>query len=169
MLNEQLAQSVYQEYYLPVYRYILRRCHDSYLADTITADALAVSLENIEHINNIRSYVFQAAYHKLISWHRETVKLAPVDIIFNKSGDSHLRPIEEYIERKLEQSEMENKSMGALRELPPSQRRTLVLRFIQNRNLKEVSESMGTNIGCVKNNQTRGLQALRKKLGVTSI
>ncbi len=55
--------------------------------------------------------------------------------------------------------------MAALRSLPPRQRATVVLRYLDDLPVHEVAAALGCSDGTVKSNASSGLDRLRKVLG----
>ena len=55
--------------------------------------------------------------------------------------------------------------LEALRELPPKQRATVVLRYLEDLPVTEVAAAMNCSIGTVKSNTRRGIDRLREVLG----
>jgi len=55
--------------------------------------------------------------------------------------------------------------VAALATLPPRQRATLVLRYYQGLDVEQTAEAMGCSTGTVKAQTSRGLAALRDRLG----
>lgn len=53
----------------------------------------------------------------------------------------------------------------ALRTLPPSQRRVVVLRHLAHLSEREVADELGVSVGTVKSSASRGLARLRELLG----
>ncbi len=55
--------------------------------------------------------------------------------------------------------------VAALRELPPGQRRVVVLRYVEDLSVEQVAQLLGTSTGTVKSQSLRGLAKLRERLG----
>ncbi|MBB1254645.1 SigE family RNA polymerase sigma factor [Streptomyces alkaliterrae] len=54
--------------------------------------------------------------------------------------------------------------LDALRALPPRQRATVVLRYLEDRSEREVAELLGTGVGTVRSQTARALRRLRAEL-----
>lgn len=54
--------------------------------------------------------------------------------------------------------------VAALRRLPPQQRMAVVLRHYCDLSEKQVAQELGTSVGAVKSNTSRGLATLRQHL-----
>ncbi|HEX2060156.1 MAG TPA: sigma-70 family RNA polymerase sigma factor [Thermoanaerobaculia bacterium] len=50
-------------------------------------------------------------------------------------------------------------------ELPPDQRRVIVMRFAEEKSIREIAEALGRTDGAVKQLQWRALQTLRARMG----
>jgi len=61
--------------------------------------------------------------------------------------------------------EAKSELMGALAELAPRQRATLVLRFFEDLPETQVAEILGCSVGTVKSTTSRALERLRQKIG----
>ena len=59
--------------------------------------------------------------------------------------------------------------LGALRQLPPKQRATLVLRYFDDLSEADTARALGCSPGSVKQHSTRGLARLRQLLGPDAV
>lgn len=84
MIDEQQITNLH-ELHKPVYRYVLKLSHDEELAQRITGDAFAAVVEKLNEstINNVRSYLFQTAYHMLINDARDKSRFAPLEVVMD--------------------------------------------------------------------------------------
>ena len=98
-----------------------------------------------------RAAVIRAAIdHKRRPWRRESVvgDAFPDVAVADPSGD---------VDERL-------RMRAALRQVPPRQRATLVLRFLEGLSVDEVAEVLGCSPGTVKSQTKRGLDTLRNVL-----
>ena len=83
-IDESALAAIFDQYAPVLYRYSLRLCGDSQEADQIVGDVFARLLERIAigegPQTNLRSYLFQMAYHSVIDRARERQRTAPLDI-----------------------------------------------------------------------------------------
>jgi RNA polymerase sigma-70 factor (sigma-E family) len=101
--------------------------------------------------DNIDAYVHRMLVHALVDekrhpWARVRLFAAPDD---RTGAEPHV------------QVDERNSLVTALRELPPRQRAVLVMRFLLDRPIDEVAETLNCSVGTVKSQSSRGLDALR--------
>ena len=109
---------------------------------------------------NLRSYLFQIAYHLVVDEARERQRAAPIDIADSVKED--LDPVQSRVEDKLF---FENLLKIMDRELTEEQKNVIVLRYQEDFSLKETAEIVGKNVNAVKALQNRAIGRLRKVLG----
>jgi len=68
----------------------------------------------------------------------------------------------------LEEEERRARLFRLVDELPADQRRVIVLRFAEEKSIREIAEALGRSEGAVKQLQFRGLENLRAKIKVKS-
>lgn len=139
------------EFHEPIYKYVLKLCHDPNLAETITADAFAAVIEKLSvgNISNVRSYLYQTAYHKVVDRSREDKHFAPLEIavgevnLFHESGVD-FPDFQEWVKRQLTQREY----------------KVFALRVFEGMNVAETAEIMDMT----RNNVRQRFHRARKKL-----
>lgn len=77
---------------------------------------------------------------------------------------SQLAAEEKLPEDELEELELQNYIQKQIAELPPKYRSIIMLRYLEDFSLQEISEILDIPIGTVKTRVHRGREALRKKL-----
>lgn len=164
-LDEEALTTIFDEFAPPIYKYVMRYSHDATLADNITGDTFAQLLEQFAigkgpH-TNLKSYLYQTAYHLGVDHVRKNQHNAPLELAVNISGK----------DAPSVQAEVENRStMESLKDamysiLSDDERHVIVLRFMEDFSLKETAQIIGKEADNVKVIQHRGLTKLRKALG----
>ena len=163
-LDHEALIAIFDEYASAIYKYLLRLGVASQEADQIVGDVFARLLEKLTEgkgpRTNLRSYLFQIAYHLVVDQARERQRIAPLDVADTIRQES--KPVQSLAEENM----LLEKLSGAMeRELTEDQRNVLVLRFQEDFSLKETAEIVGKNINAVKALQNRGINKLRQALG----
>jgi len=83
-LDQDALSAIFDEYAPALYKYSLRLGVNSQEADQIVGDVFARLLEKIAEgkgpRTNVRSYLFQIAYHIVVDQARERQRTAPLDL-----------------------------------------------------------------------------------------
>ena len=74
-------------------------------------------------------------------------------------------PPEQVVEVCPEEVEHRARLFRVVELLPEDQRRVVVMRFAEEKSIREIAQELGRSEGAVKQLQFRGLQNLRAKLG----
>ena len=148
-------------YAKPLYNYALRLCGDPLLADNIVGDVFVRLLEQLAAgkgpTSNLRSYLYETAYHRIVDEARFSRHRAPLDAVTSLRTDA--RPGLQGSEDQI----MFEKVVDAIQhDLTDDQRHVLVLRFLEEFSLRETASILGKDINHVKVLQTRALAKLRK-------
>jgi RNA polymerase sigma-70 factor (ECF subfamily) len=160
-LDADALASIFDEYAPAIYKYLLRLGVSSQEADQFAGDVFARLLDKFAEgegpNKNLRSYLFQTAYHLVVDQSRERRRLAPLDV-----ADTISEEMEPVQSRAEETMLLERVSIAMERELTEEQRNVIVLRFQEEFSLKETAEIVGKNVNSVKALQNRGIQKLRQ-------
>ncbi len=161
---DQVALEKIFDLYAPVlYNYLLRLCQDPIQADQIVGDAFSRFLDQLAAgkgpRTNLRSYLYQIAYHLFIDQTRDHQRVAPIEAV-------------EYVASDMQsvQTEIENRALldtvllTINSHLTDEQRHVVVLRLLEGLSLKETAKIMGKNTSSVKVLQSRGIAKLRQLL-----
>jgi RNA polymerase sigma-70 factor (ECF subfamily) len=162
MDREALAQ-VFERYAPALYNYALRCSRDPLTADNIVGDVFAKLLEKLAcgsgPRTNLRSYLFEIAYHLIVDDVRYIGRRAPIEVI------DCLHFAENTTQALAEKRMLYKKTMQAIRsDLNDAQRHVIVLRFLEGFSLRETAEILGKSLSLVKVTQTRAIRILRKSL-----
>ena len=162
-LDPEALAAIFDEFAPAIYKYLLRLGVSAQEADQIVGDVFARLLEKFSEgkgpRKNLRSYLFQIAYHLVVDDARARQRMAPLDIADTVTQD--VKPVQSLAEENLL---LDQVSTAMENELTEDQRNVLVLRFQEDFSLKETAEIVGKNINAVKALQNRGISKLRQVL-----
>lgn len=161
-LDQDALAAIYDLYWRPIFRYALYLCQDPLEADQIVGDVFAQLLEQFSRgggpKTNLRSYLYQTAYHILINHVRERQHTAPIE-----NADHNQE--REYLDIQVEQQHLlKELSSAILNDLTAEQKHVVVLRFQEGLNLRETADILGKDIDAVKSLQKRAILRLQKSL-----
>jgi RNA polymerase sigma-70 factor, ECF subfamily len=163
-LDQEGLTIIFDTYAPAIYRYALRLCHDPVESDNIVGDVFSKLLEHCAAgkgpVTNLKSYLFQIAYHLLmdqIRWDRRIINL--------EGMPESLIPVTSSSQVQIEERALIDALLTALNfELSELQRHVILLRFLEGFSLKETALIVGKNISSVKVIQHRGIARLRNCL-----
>ena len=137
------------------------------MADNIVGDVFAQLLEQFAQgrgpRTNLRSYLYQTAYHLVVDRSRHNQHVAPLEIAVNMNDKSGPVSTQSQIEERVL---MEALVSAMNSELTEDQRHVIILRFLEDFSLKETAEIIGKDVNNIKVIQNRGIAKLRKALGL---
>jgi RNA polymerase sigma-70 factor (ECF subfamily) len=146
-----------------LYSYAYRLCNDSLIADYIVGDVFAKLLEHLSvgkgPNTNLRSYLYEIAYHLVVDETRYAHRAAPLETADMHPQDAHSTHVIG------ENQALYDLILRAIRnELTADQRHVIVLRFLEGFSLQETATVIGKEVNNVKVIQNRAIAALRKVL-----
>lgn len=143
---------LYDEHFERVYAYVLRRVGDRSDAQDITGDVFQSALANLSR--------FEWRGAPFAAWLYRIAGNAIADHFQRKS-----RPIPEAVpEASNEDIERRAMLFRSVDRLPADQRRVIVMRFGEEKSIREIAQEIGRSEGAVKQLQWRGLQTLRTQM-----
>jgi RNA polymerase sigma-70 factor, ECF subfamily len=165
--DPQALGQIFDSFAPAIYRYAIRLCHDASEADRIVGDVFAQLLEQLAAgrgpKTNLRSYLYQIAYHVLIDHVREASRIASMDDAVNVPDGVAS------VATQVEEQELLRDLEEAVRYgLTDEQRHVVVLRFVEGFNLQETADITGKNVNAVSVLQNRAISKLRQLLGARS-
>jgi len=148
---------LYEEHFERIYAYVLRRVSDRMEAQDITADVFQQALANLQH--------FEWRGAPFASWLYRIASNAIADHFQRMSRQSPAPPPESSTDDEdYEEVERRATLFRSVERLPPDQRRVIVMRFAEEKSIREVAQELGRSEGAVKQLQWRGLQSLRAQM-----
>lgn len=160
-MEKEAIVEIFDLYASPLYNYALRLCGDPLLADHIVGDVFARLLEQFAAgkgpTSNLRSYLYETAYHRIVDEARSSRRRAPLEALASSRHDIGfgVSGFEDQVLFKM--------ILKAIRyELTEDQRHVILLRFLEEFSLRETAAILGKDVQHVKVIQSRALAKLRK-------
>lgn len=156
--DAEAAASLYRLYADSLYRYFLYQIRDPDLAADLTSEVFLRMLENIGRYNHrgvpFRAWLFKIAHNLVIDHYRERTKFISGEADLPEPGSDDPEPpdLDRY------------RLFAALNRLTAEQRQVVLLRFVEDLDIKEVAAILGKTEGAVKALQHRAITALRRLL-----
>ena len=152
---------LYERHFDRVYAYVARRVRDRAETQDLTAHVFQQALANLGKFK-WRGAPFAAWLYRIAS---------------NAIADHARRNMRETNDLKsatettaasvdLEDVERRARLFRAVDKLPDDQRRVIVLRFGEEKSIKEIADELGRSEGAIKQLQFRGLENLRSRLSI---
>lgn len=160
-MDRQALVRIFDLYSPALFNYALRLSGDPVLADHIVGDVFASLLERLAAgkgpDSNLRSYLFEIAYHRIVDEARYAKRRAPIEAaaLLPRDTYSTFSSVEDQILYK--------QLMHAFQhELTDDQRHVIFLRFLEEFSLRETAAILGKTVENVKVIQIRALARLSK-------
>jgi len=150
---------LYEDNFERVYAFIARRVRDRDEAEDLTSEVFHQALANLARFE-WRGVPFAA-------WLFRIAANAIVDRAKRAAKERDLPAPDEPAEVGLEDIEQRAHLFRLVGQLPPDQHRVIVMRFAEQKRIREIAHELGRTEGAVKQLQLRGLQNLRARLSDT--
>jgi RNA polymerase sigma-70 factor (ECF subfamily) len=148
---------LYEANFERVYAFIVRRVGDRDAAQDLTADVFHQALANLPRFEwrgvPFAAWLFKIAAHTVADrWKRE-------------ARDRDVPQVDTPAQVSLEELEHRAQLFRLVDGLAADQRRVIVMRFAEQKSIREIARDLGRSEGAIKQLQFRGLQSLRARLG----
>ena len=155
---------VYEHYFELVYAYAARRVHDRNEAEDLTAEVFHRALRSLPRFKwtgaPFAAWLFRIASNIIADRAQRAARERTV------SGDEDAleAQLPQPQQADLEESERSASLFRSVDQLADDQRRVLVMRFAEEKSIREIADAMGRSEGAVKQLQFRALENLRERL-----
>ena len=162
-MNKEALVKIFDLYSHALYSYALRICGDPMTADHIVGDVFAKLLDQLSTgygpTSNLRSYLYEMTYHRIVDEVRYSQRRVPLEMIdvLPQDGQSTFSVLEDRISFELVERAIRN-------DLTEDQRHVIILRFLEGLSLRDTATIIGKNVNHVKVIQNRAIATLRKAL-----
>lgn len=156
--------AVYERYFELVYGYIARRVRERTVAEDLTSEVFRKALASLPRFKwtgaPFGAWLLRIAANMIADRAKREARLAtaPADdnlVEQNSREDS---------QASLEHAERRAWLFRLVDELPVDQKRVVVLRFAEEKSIKEIALEIGRSEGAVKQLQFRALESMRARL-----
>lgn len=167
-LDQEALVKIFDLYSAALYNYALRLCGDHVLADHVVGDVFVKLLEQLSTGDgpraNLRSYLYQTAYHLVVDEARSSRRTIPLEVAVWLRPDAHSSML------GLDDRIMFEVVLGAMQsDLTDDQRHVIVLRFLEDFSLRETASIMGITVANIKVIQNRAIAKIRQVLNYNEI
>ena len=167
-MNRDALVEIFDVYSSALYNYALRLCSDPLMADYVVGDVFAKLLDQLSAGHgpntNLRSYLYEMAYHIIVDNARYSRREAPLEVVDSLRYDGYSIPA------GLENRILFETIMLAIRnDLTEDQRHVVILRFLEGFSLRETAAIIGKEANHVKVIQNRAIAKLRMALDNTVV
>lgn len=162
-MNKEAMVEIFDLYSSALYNYVLRLCGDPMLADQIVGDVFARLLDQLAAgkgpTSNLRSYLYETAYHRIIDETRYVKRSASLESAAWLPQDHQSAFL------RLENEILFREVLHVIQhKLTDDQRHVIVLRFMEEFSLRETAAILGKRVEHIKVIQGRAIAALRQAL-----
>jgi RNA polymerase sigma-70 factor, ECF subfamily len=163
---------LYEKHFERVYAFVVRRVRDRDAAQDLTSDVFHSALTGLERFEwrgvPFAAWLYRIAANAIAdrskSSQRRAIANVEVEDLPDRSGSAgggiDADPYDE-IERRA-------RLFKLVEGLPMEQHRVVVMRFAEQKSIREIATALGRSEGSIKQLQFRGLQNLRARLGGTN-
>lgn len=148
---------LYEEHFERIYAFVVSRVRDRSEAQDITAEVFHQALANVKKFE-WRGVPFAA-------WLYRIAANAIADHFQRNARERGVESPATFTNAEIEQIEQRATLFRLVQSLPDDQRRVLVMRFAEERSIRDIANAIGRSEGAVKQLQWRGLQTLRGRVG----
>ncbi len=160
--NAQAWDALFKRYQLPLYVYVFQMVHNEQSSLDVVQETFINAVRYIESLNDdekFGSWLSGIAHQKCIQlWRRGGREKDAHAELLQAAEEFEADPAELLIRR-----EEHGEFMSLLEKLPPNQRETLALYFIEQFSLEEIADITSTPIGTVKSRLYFARRAFRER------
>jgi RNA polymerase sigma-70 factor (ECF subfamily) len=159
-LDEPALCTIFETYYLPLYRYIYQHLRHRATAEDLTAEVFSRMLEQLAKgrgpDQHLRAWLYRVAHNLVIDHTRRQVHRdhEPLDEGLVSNGQDLETEVHGAIQRE--------RAAAALQRLTPMQRAVIILKYLEGYTNKEIALMLDLSVGAVKALQHRGLASMRR-------
>jgi len=168
LLDEEALAKIFDLYSAALYNYAMRLSGDPVMADHVVGDVFVRLLDQLSSgigpRSNLRSYLYQTAYHLIVDEARVSRHTVPLEVAALLRPDAHASIV------GLEDRIMFEVALRAIQNhLTDDQRHVVILRYLEGFDLRETAAITGISVANVKVLQNRAITKIRQALNYDEI
>jgi RNA polymerase sigma-70 factor (ECF subfamily) len=156
---------LYEANFERVYAYVVRRVRDRDEAQDITADVFHLALKSLPRFEwrgvPFAAWLYRIAFNEIADRSKSLAKRRAHESI--QESDAGIADAS-----NIDDAERRARLFKLVERLPRDQSRVIVMRFTEDKSIREIATALRRSEGSVKQLQFRGLQNLRLRLGDTN-
>jgi len=159
-------ESIYNRFYLPVYKFFAKRLSDLAVCEDLTSDVFYVCFKNYDKYDPSRAsaatWIYTIANNKLKNYYRDKKDHRYIhneNTYFNLPDDSDM---ESAMESAIFIAQMKMHLMNALDSVSEREKSTINLRYFSEKSSEEIAVEIGTTAGNVRVILNRAIKKLTK-------
>lgn len=158
--NKRAFGALYERYVEAIYRYVLFQVGGNEVdAEDVTEEvflrAFKMVLKKRKKDSNFKALIYRIAHNLVIDRYRTRKSLISLEQV------EELKDTNPHPESWVQNSELSDELVAAIRELKPKMQKVIILRFIVGADTSETADIMGISEGYVRVLQYRALQELK--------
>jgi RNA polymerase sigma-70 factor (ECF subfamily) len=154
---------VYENYFELVYAYVARRVRSRHEAEDLTAEVFHRALRSLPRFKwtgaPFAAWLFRIASNMIADRAKRAAREQSVTLDEDLATSAAGEP-----QSNVEEVERQTHMFRLVDELAGDQRRVVVMRFAEEKSIREIAQTLGRSEGAVKQLQFRALQNLRAKI-----
>jgi RNA polymerase sigma-70 factor, ECF subfamily len=161
----QRFSDLYEANFERVYAYVVRRVHDRDDAQDLTADVFHLALKSLPRFEwrgvPFAAWLFRIAANEIADRSKSIARRRAHERVlpFSESEASAADAL------GIEEAERRGRLFKLVERLPRDQSRVIVMRFAEQKSIREIATALGRSEGSIKQLQFRAMQNLRVRLG----
>jgi RNA polymerase sigma-70 factor (ECF subfamily) len=156
---------LYEANFERVYAYVIRRVRDRDEAQDITSDVFHLALKSLPRFEwrgvPFAAWLYRIAYNEIADRSKSIAKRRAHEVF--QESDAGVTDAS-----NIDDAERRGRLFKLVERLPRDQSRVIVMRFAEDKSIREIATALGRSEGSVKQLQFRAMQNLRVRLGDTN-
>jgi RNA polymerase sigma-70 factor (ECF subfamily) len=156
---------LYEANFERVYAYVIRRVRDRDEAQDITSDVFHLALKSLPRFEwrgvPFAAWLYRIAFNEIADRSKSIAKRRAHE--FFQESDAGITDAS-----SIDDAERRGRLFKLVERLPRDQSRVVVMRFAEDKSIREIAIALGRSEGSVKQLQFRAMQNLRVRLGDTN-